>query len=265
MGVVTPMANEMATVVEFLDRVLAQLGTHDVVMPVLDRMSTDDTRALIEDYATRDERVRLIWAPENRCVVDAYFRGYREAMDLGCQWILEMDAGLSHCPEEIPLFIAAMEQGHDFAAGCRFMKGGAHIGSPSRYLLSRGGTLLTNLLCGTKMRDMTSGYECFNRTAMEAILKRGVRSRAHFFQSEIRFALRHHQWTEIPIQYRNPSASVGKQNIREALRELWCLRSEARATDRPEKTKAPNVARSMSSSAAIKPVKSTRTGPGVVL
>ena len=78
------------------------------------------------------------------------------------------------------------------------------------------------------MKDMTSGFECFSRLAMKRVLDRRVRSRAHFFQTEIRAMLHDLRWEEIPITYSNPSKSVGGATIREALRNLWLLRSDMR-------------------------------------
>ena len=232
LGVVVPLANEEDVVEEFLRRVLAHLAPQDSVFCVLDNVSRDSTRGKIEAFAERDPRVVLVWAPENRCVVDAYFRGYRAALAAGCDWILEMDGGMSHLPEEIPLFLAAMAQGAEFAAGSRFIEGGSHTGRLSRRWLSKGGTVLANLVLGTRMRDMTSGFECFAREALEQVVAKGVRSKAHFFQTAIRFMLRHRRWVEIPITYSAPSSTVGKDKVLEALRNLWQLRREARAERR---------------------------------
>lgn len=223
LGVIVPLANESATIDEFLTRVTAHLGPDDGVFCILDRVCKDDTRDKITAFGRKDPRVRLVWAPENRCVVDAYFRGYREALAAGSQWVLEMDGGLSHQPEEIPLFVRAMGKGYDYVGGCRFMRGGGYHGRPSRYLISRGGTVLTNALVGTRMRDMTGGFECFSRRALEAVLAHGVRSRAHFFQTEIKFLMHSFRWTEVPIHYRNPSKSVGSSSLGEAFRNLWHL------------------------------------------
>jgi dolichol-phosphate mannosyltransferase len=138
-----------------------------------------------------------------------------------------MDGGFSHPPAHIPRFIEAMEREADFAAGSRFSPGGSYSGRRSRYLISRGGTILANLLLGTRMRDMTSGFECFTRRALEEVVSRGVRSRGHFFQTEIRYMLRGWNWVEIPIRYRNPSRSVGRASLFEAFRILWALRLES--------------------------------------
>ena len=225
LGIVTPLANEEDTIETFLDQVLPRLAAEDRVFLVLDNVSRDRTRRKIEDYQDRDPRIALVWAPESRSVVDAYFRGYREAMAAGMDWILEMDGGLSHDPAEIPRFLQAMQSGAEYAGGTRFSLGGRYHGPWQRYAISRGGTFLANLLLGARMRDMTSGFECFSRRAMQYVLDRGVGSRAHFFQTEIRCFMHRFRWVEVPITYRNPSPSVGAGSLLDALRNLWRIRA----------------------------------------
>jgi hypothetical protein len=116
-----------------------------------------------------------------------------------------------------------MERGYDYAGGCRFMDGGSYSGRWSRYFLSRGGGLLANLLLGTRMRDMTGGFECFTREALQAVIANGVHSRAHFFQTEIKLLMHEWNWTEVPIHYRNPSKSVGRSSVLDAIANLWRL------------------------------------------
>ena len=173
------------------------LGEKDRIFCILDNVSKDQTRELVGQEALHDKRVCLVWAPENRCVVDAYFCGYRCALAANCKWILEMDGGYSHRPDEIPRFIAAMTEGVEFAAGSRFVAEGNYNGRWSRNLLSRAGTVLANVMLGTRMQDMTRGFECFSRRAMEYVVANGVNSKAHFFQTEIRFMLRNWKWKEI--------------------------------------------------------------------
>jgi dolichol-phosphate mannosyltransferase len=235
LGIVTPLANEERTVASFLEHVVAQLTPADRVFCVVDNVSRDRTRQAVEGYGQHDPRVACVWAPENRSVVDAYFRGYRTALDAGCEWILEMDAGGSHRPDQIPQFIRAMQDGYDFAAGSRFLLGGSHRGGWSRWFISKGGTLLANAVLGTRMRDMTSGFECFARPALQAIIDHGVSSRAHFFQTEIRYLLHDWRWIELPIDYTAASPSVGTATLKDALRSLWKLRRLPRLPrpDRP--------------------------------
>ncbi len=228
LAVVTPLANEREVIDDFVARVMRQLGPRDRMFCVFDNVSTDGSVERARELALAEPRLTVVWAPENTCVVDAYFRGYREALAGGFEWILEMDGGLSHLPEEIPKFIEAMGQGYDFAGGSRFMPGGGFSGPFFRKLVSRGGTILSNLLLGTRMRDMTSGFECFTHVALSRVVAMGVRSKAHFFQTEIRYMMHALRWTEIPIHYGCPSQSVGKDSLSEAFGTLWKLFRERR-------------------------------------
>jgi len=228
LGIVIPLANEAENIRQLLVRILVHLQPQDRIYCVVDKVSMDGTRMIITEMAAEDARVILVWAPENQCVVDAYVRGYRSALDGGCDWILEMDGGFSHLPEEIPKFLDAMQQGYDFVGGSRFMPGGSHRSPWSRVVVSRGGSVFTNLLLKTKMTDMTSGFECFRRHALEHVMARGIVSRANFFQTEIRYLMHQFKWREVPISYFNQDPSMGWTRLREAFHVLWGMHREQR-------------------------------------
>lgn len=225
---ISPLANERENIDEFVRRVLAQLQPQDRLITVFDNICTDGSLERARELAQTDPRLTVVFAPENRSVVDAYFRGYREALATRADWILEMDAGLSHLPEQIPQFLDAMQQGYDFAGGSRFIRGGRFQGPWSRYLVSKGGTWLTNLLVGTTMHDMTSGFECFTRATLQIIVDEGVQSHAHFFQTEIRARMHDFKWIELPIHYGCPSKSVGKSSLIDAFKSLFALHKRRR-------------------------------------
>jgi dolichol-phosphate mannosyltransferase len=224
LGVATPLANEEATINRLLAGVLEHLEVQDRFYCVLDNVCKDKTRAIVSEWVARDPRVKLVWSPQNRCVVDAYFAGYRAAVDDGCEWILEMDGGLNHLPEQMPRFLDAMAQGYDFVGGSRFLPGGSHQSPWNRVLVSKGGSVLARLVLGAKMTDMTSGFECFSRKALQRVLQKGVASKANFFQTEIRWMMHEFRWLEVPITYENTNFHIGRSSIREAFRILWQLR-----------------------------------------
>jgi dolichol-phosphate mannosyltransferase len=123
----------------------------------------------------------------------------------------------------MPRLFEKMGEGYDCVFGSRFCSGGAMHGSSSRYWLSYGGTLLTNLLLGTRLRDMTSGFELFTRDALQFVLARGIKSRGPFFQTEIKAYCRHLSIAEVPIHYRAGSHAMGKAAVTDALQNLWRL------------------------------------------
>ena len=226
LGIVTPMANEEENAEAFVRDVLARCpGFKRVVMlVVLDNVCRDATRRILEDLQRETPELQVIWAPENRNVVDAYVRGYREAIRAGCDWILEIDAGYSHQPADIPQFFDRMEEGLDCVFGSRFSQGGSISGSSmKRRVISYGGTLLVNLAMGTTLKDMTSGFEMFTRQALQGVLGKGILSRSPFFQTEIKIHCRKLRACEVPIQYRSASHSVGRKELKDSFRNLWRL------------------------------------------
>lgn len=218
------MANEEPEFAAFsssVSQVLDRLSGGQVFL-VVDRVSTDRTLALCTELSARDGRFVTIWAPENRNVVDAYLRGYREALNYGAEILIEMDAGLSHDPRALPMFLRVLNEGNECAFGSRFINGGSICDSNwQRTFLSRIGTLLANCLLGTRMYDMTSGFQGFHASVVRSFVDYPLLSRAHFYQTELRYLLRRKRYAEIPIHYRAPSPSVSRKAINNSLAVLW--------------------------------------------
>jgi dolichol-phosphate mannosyltransferase len=221
---IVPMANEsqdFAAFVGVLQPLMDRLGNGKMYF-VIDKATKDNTLELSRELSARDPRFVTVWAPENRNVVDAYMRGLREAYEAGHELIIEMDAGLSHDPRAIPMFLRVLNEGNECAFGSRFCNGGSMADSSLfRKTLSRTGTLLSNTLLGTSMYDMTSGFQGFHRDVIGTVLSYPLLSKAHFYQTEMRYLLRKKRFAEIPIHYRAPSNSVSKKAIRNALEVLW--------------------------------------------
>lgn len=219
-AVVIPMANEeddFAPLVSSLTRVLDRLESGKVYF-VVDNASKDRTRELCDALALRDSRFETVWSPQNRNVVDAYLSGYKRAYAAGHHYIIEMDAGLSHDPRALPMFIRVLNEGNECAFGSRFINGGSTADSVwKRKMLSKVGTWLANWLLGTKMKDMTSGYQGFQRYIVGEFLKYPLKSRAHFYQTELRYLLRDTRYIEVPIHYRAPSPSVSEKAIKNSI------------------------------------------------
>ena len=214
-----PMANEERDFDSFvtpLKKALSDFPNVTVYL-VVDNASQDRTPELCEALGREDARFRYVWAPENRNVVDAYLRGFREAMKEHPDFILEMDGGGSHDPRVIPAFVRAMTEGNECAFGSRYINGGSMVGSPfSRRFLSKFGSILARVLLGCPMKDVTSGYEAFSYEVMEKILAYPLKSKAHFYQTELRYLCRHRNWIEVPIHYTAPSPRVSPKALQNA-------------------------------------------------
>ncbi|MBL0047338.1 MAG: glycosyltransferase [Bacteroidetes bacterium] len=188
---------------------------------VVDNASKDRTLQLCQNLSREDNRFETVWAPENKNVVDAYIRGYREAYKNKHEFIIEMDAGMSHDPNSIPMFLRVLNEGNECAFGSRFMNGGSMGDSPfTRRTLSKMGTVLSNILLGTKLYDMTSGFQGFHAKVVGELLNYQLLSKAHFYQTEVRYLMRKKRFAEVPIHYQAPSPSVSQKAISNSISVL---------------------------------------------
>ncbi len=226
--IVTPLANEEATIARQLEAIAA-LGIPGLeAVFVMDNYSRDRTRGIIENYAEKWPWVHLCFYPESTGVVSSYLKGMKVALEKGAEWIVEMDAGLSHDPADIIRFLAILEEGYECVFGSRFISGGGFEGLPwIRRLISRFGTVLANVLLGTRLTDMTSGFEAFRsevltRLDLDAFLSLAT---THFYQTEMRYYCSQLKMCEIPIVFHGSSTSLKPGELGRSLKALFRLRS----------------------------------------
>ncbi|MCI2049621.1 MAG: glycosyltransferase [Lachnospiraceae bacterium] len=233
--VVMPVANEAGTLEEELREILALPYDNLYVYPVVDAFSHDDTPKIIDTLEREtDGRVHKLFYKESRGVVSCYLYGFKCALADGAQHIIEMDGGMSHKPSEISEFIEKLDAGYDCVWGSRFIRGGGIEHHPwYRRVLSKGGTWLANLVLGTHLHDMTSGFEGFQRKVLEQLDLDAFLSRGHMYQTEMRFYCRGLKTVEVPINYTGGSSSLKAKSVTEALHILFCLKKHESAVRLP--------------------------------
>ena len=137
-------------------------------------------------------------------------------MDLGADYIVQMDADYSHDPHDIPRLVEAAEEA-DVVIGSRYVRGGSTSGWPlRRRLISRTASLLLRLLLGLPIHDCTGGFKCFRRSTLESVNFADIRSRGFASSYEMNYychrsgkALR-----EIPIRFIDRQAGKSKLSLR---------------------------------------------------
>ena len=225
-ALIVPLANEEKEFKPFIEMVKFVI---DIIPPgkvyfVIDKVSKDNTKNLCLDLSSKDDRFKTIWAPNNKNVVDAYIKGLKVAYENKHDIFIEMDAGLSHDPRAIPMFLRVLNEGNECAFGSRFVMGGSMSDSPiNRRFFSGMGTFLSKVLLGTRMSDMTSGFQGFHRNIVEKILNHEFKSSGHFYQTELRYLLKKYRFAEVPIHYKAPSPSVSIKSINNSISTLLWL------------------------------------------
>ena len=223
--IVMPVANEEGTMGQILDEILELPYENLYIYPVVDSYSKDRTEEIIREKEKISDKVKCIFYQESTGVISCYLEGFRQALADGAERILEMDGGGSHLPAEIPQFLEKMEEGYDCVWGSRFMEGGSMKEQPLyRRILSQGGTFLSNFVLGTRLKDMTSGFEGFQREVLESMNLDSFLSTGHMYQTEMRFYCRNLRTIEVPIHYVGTASSLKGSSVTEALKLLFQLK-----------------------------------------
>lgn len=222
--IVMPVANESATMSSVIEKILALPYDNLHLYPVVDDYSKDNTAEIIRSYE-HTGRVKCIYYKESRGVISCYLEGFRRALADGAERIIEMDGGGSHKPEELGQFIEKLDEGYDCVWGSRFISGGSISEQPLyRRILSGGGTMLSNIVLGTKLKDMTSGFEAFQADVLKNLNLDAFLSTGHMYQTEMRFYCRKLHCVEVPIHYIGGDSSLRFKSVTEALKILFQLK-----------------------------------------
>ena len=212
--IVMPVANEETTMEGVLKQIMELPYDNLYVYPVIDSYSKDRTEEIIRDMESKYDRIKLIFHKESKGVITCYLYGFKMALLDGAEQIIEMDGGGSHLPREIPQFIEKLEEGYDCVWGSRFTKGGEMSHQPLyRRILSSGGTILANLVLGTKLKDMTSGFEGFQAHVLESMNLDKFLSTGHMYQTEMRYYCRGLNCIEVPIHYIGGDSSLKFRSV----------------------------------------------------
>lgn len=234
-----PVANEEKTIGDIIQKIMELPYDNLYLFPVIDSYSKDRTEEIIREAEKKyNGRVRCVFYEHSKGVVTCYLYGFREALRSGAEYVIEMDGGGSHDPAAIPMFIKALDAGYDCVWGSRFIRGGGIYNQPLyRRMLSSGGTVLSNLVLGTRLKDMTSGFEAFRADVLRSLYLCRFLSRGHMYQTEMRYYCRNYRCKEVPIQYIGGESSLKMKSVTEALRILFQLRSHESQIRRPVRTK----------------------------
>jgi len=182
---VVPTYNEADNLPHVVRRIL--LAVPDAEILVVDDNSADGTGLIADQLAAADARVHVLHRAGKEGLGAAYKAGFREALARGYDVIGEIDADLSHQPEQLPDLIAALADA-DLVIGARWMPGGrVENWSRFREALSRGGNLYIRTLLGVPLRDSTAGYRLFRRATLEQIDLDSVISTGYVFQADLAY------------------------------------------------------------------------------
>jgi glycosyltransferase involved in cell wall biosynthesis len=226
--VVLPTFNERDTIEEAIGRTLAIASSPEspggaIRVVVVDDSSPDGTGELVRRLARADGRVNLVERPGKAGLASAYREGFERALADGADLVVEMDADLSHRPEELPRLLDGARR-HHLVIGSRYVRGGGiRNWGLLRRILSQGGNVYARMLLGFPVRDATSGYRVFRREALEELMRDRVRTEGYAFQVELAYRAWRRGFSvgEVPITFEDRRAGASKLSRRIVFEALW--------------------------------------------
>jgi len=227
--VVVPTYNERENLPALANALLA-LPISDLKLLVVDDNSPDGTGDQAELLAKRyPEKVYVLHRSGKLGLGTAYISGFKYALELGADRIVQMDADFSHPPEKLIEFMQSSPN-YELVLGSRYIPGGSLDRDWPfwRKALSGFGNFYARTILGRKINDMTGGYRMWRRDALEQIPLDRVRSNGYMFQVEMSYlaSLLGFRIKEIPIYF--AERKYGKSKIdfsiqMEAAVSVWKL------------------------------------------
>ncbi|AXJ00772.1 dolichol-phosphate mannosyltransferase [Cyclonatronum proteinivorum] len=228
--VVIPTYEEEENVRLLIPRLMQLRGCVHVLF--VDDSSPDGTREIIREQAPKyPGRIHLIERPSKQGLGSAYVAGFAFALRHDYVYICEMDADMSHDPNDVPRLVEAVAQGiGDVVIGSRYQNGISIINWPlSRLILSYSANVYARWVTGLPVRDTTAGFKCFHRKVLESIPLNRVKSNGYSFQIELHYRA----WkagfkvSELSIIFRDRQfgkSKISKPIILEAVWMVWALK-----------------------------------------
>ena len=226
--VIVPTYNEIDNITTVINKLTAL--NLDLHILVIDDNSPDGTGDIVKNLQKMNEHIFMIERSGKLGLGTAYIKGFHWALARGYKYILEMDADLSHNPNDVPRLIKACKKGADLSIGSRYSEGVNVVNWPiKRLLLSYGANKYTRFVTRMPVKDATAGFKCFHRDVLEAIDLSKVKSSGYSFQIEMNFRAwkKGFNIIEVPIIFIERSeghSKMSKSIVYEAVFMVWKLK-----------------------------------------
>lgn len=226
--VTMPTYNERENLPRIIPKVLEQDPRIEVL--VVDDGSPDGTGRLAEEMSVGDARIHVLHREKKEGLGPAYLAGFRWGLERHYDLICEMDADLSHPPEQLGAFLETIRRA-DVVVGSRYVEGRVTVVNwpISRLLLSYFGCFYARVITRLPLQDATGGFNCFRREVLEALALDRIQSNGYAFQIELKLRAwrKGFRIVEVPIVFTERDVGESKMSrkiIAEAVWKVWKFR-----------------------------------------
>ena len=225
--VISPTYNECKNVQSLIELIL---GKHpEFHLLIVDDSSPDGTANKVKELQEDYSNLHLEERPAKDGLGTAYIYGFKWAIEREYDRIVQMDADLSHDPNDVPHLVNLLDE-HDLIVGSRYVEGVSVVNWPIRRLmLSYGANLYSRVITGMPIKDSTGGFKAWRREVLEELDLNAVRSQGYSFQIEMNFRTwcKGFRIKEVPIIFVDRTigeSKMSKNIVYEAIFMVWRLR-----------------------------------------
>lgn len=185
--ILIPTYNEARNIVDLLNRLnavrisLSKEFTIDLLM--IDDNSPDKTAQIAQSLDVVG--LTILMRDKKTGLGPAYLAGFEQGLTGEYDYFVEMDADLSHQPEQLIGLLQASDE-MTLVIGTRWIPGGSVVNWPiGRKLISRLGTWYASFILKLPYQDLTSGYRVLPRELIEKLNFNEIQTKGYGFQIEI--------------------------------------------------------------------------------
>ena len=185
--ILIPTYNEARNIVDLLNRLnavrisLSKEFTIDLL--IIDDNSPDKTAQIAQSLDVVG--LTILMRDKKTGLGPAYLAGFKQGLTGEYDYFVEMDADLSHQPEQLSDLLHAADE-MTLVIGTRWIPGGSVVNWPiGRKLISRLGTWYASFILKLPYQDLTSGYRVLPRELLEKLNFNDIQTRGYGFQIEI--------------------------------------------------------------------------------
>lgn len=181
-----PTYNERANLAELLEKIRQFApGLHVLV---IDDNSPDGTGDLADELARQDpDGFFVLHRQEKQGLGRAYVDAFSQVLKKDYEYILQMDADLSHDPLYLPRFLESIRD-NDLVVGSRYLQGISVVNwDLKRLVLSKLASRYVRFITRMPLSDPTSGYMCWRKTAVESLGFEDAFSIGYVFLVEMKY------------------------------------------------------------------------------
>lgn len=227
-AVVTPTYNEAENLPELASRLFAlEIEGARLYLYIVDDNSPDGTaRAARELSEKHGGRIEVISRSAKMGLGSAYVAGFSRALADGCDYVVQMDADLSHPPEDIPPMLGKLGEAR-IVIGSRYVPGGGVDPSWSRKrrLLSALGNSLIRFAAGLRPKDVTGGFKAYPADVLRSLDVESCRCAGFAFQAEMAYMCQSAGYDSIehPITFMDRTRGESKMSLQIVAEAVWKL------------------------------------------